>query len=76
MDLVIRPGANEALEARARELRGGRLIEGWNITFHCPGAYTIKAASFTFVGHDNVPTRLPLLPTSNYQPNDRYSHTN
>ncbi len=46
-----------------------------NITFHCPGAYTIKADSFTFVGPDNVPTELPLLPKNNYQPGDRYSHT-
>ncbi|HKT95306.1 MAG TPA: type VI secretion system tip protein VgrG, partial [Paraburkholderia sp.] len=35
------------------------VLEGGNITFHCPGAYTIKAASFTFVGPDNVPTTLP-----------------
>ncbi len=51
------------------------VLEGGNITFHCPGAYTIKAASFTFVGPDNVPTELPLLPKNNYQPGDRYSHT-
>jgi type VI secretion system secreted protein VgrG len=51
------------------------VLEGGNITFHCPGAYTIKAASFTFVGPDNVPTELPLLPKNNYQPGDRYSHS-
>jgi type VI secretion system secreted protein VgrG len=52
------------------------VIEGGNMTFHCPGAFTIKAGTFTFVGPDNVPTQLPLLPNSNFQPNDRYSHTN
>ncbi|CAM2164225.1 type VI secretion system secreted protein VgrG [Paraburkholderia sacchari] len=52
------------------------VLEGGNITFYCPGAYTIKAGSFTFIGPDNVPTRLPLLPGSIYKPNDRYSHTN
>lgn len=51
-------------------------IEGGNMTFHCPGAFTIKAASFTFVGPDNVPTQLPVLPKSNLTINDRYSHTN
>nr|WP_244142628.1 DUF2345 domain-containing protein [Paraburkholderia phenoliruptrix] len=25
-------------------------IEGGNMTFHCPGSFTIKATSFTFVG--------------------------
>ncbi|MBB5469773.1 type VI secretion system secreted protein VgrG [Paraburkholderia sp. CI2] len=51
------------------------VMEGGNITFHCPGAYTIKAASFTFVGPDNVPAKLPLLPNSDLQLNDRYTHT-
>ncbi|SDR55272.1 type VI secretion system secreted protein VgrG [Paraburkholderia tuberum] len=51
------------------------VLEGGNITFHCPGAYTIKAASFTFVGPGNVPAKLPLLPNSDLQLNDRYTHT-
>ncbi|WP_322055396.1 DUF2345 domain-containing protein [Paraburkholderia bannensis] len=51
------------------------VIENGNITFHCPGAYTIKAASFTFVGPDNVPTPLPVLPQSDLKLNDLYSHT-
>ncbi|MGF6415133.1 DUF2345 domain-containing protein [Paraburkholderia sp. MM5482-R1] len=51
------------------------VMEAGNITFHCPGAYTIKAASFTFVGPDNVPAKLPLLPNSDLQLNDRYTHT-
>ncbi|WP_322789244.1 type VI secretion system Vgr family protein [Paraburkholderia eburnea] len=51
------------------------VLEGGNITFHCPGAYTIKAASFTFVGPDNVATTLPVLPQSDLQLDDLYSHT-
>ncbi|MGF6702401.1 type VI secretion system secreted protein VgrG [Paraburkholderia sp. MM5496-R1] len=52
------------------------VMEGGNITFHCPGAYTIKAGSFTFVGPDNVPAVLPVLPKSDLTLNERYSHTN
>ncbi|ANH75271.1 hypothetical protein ACS15_4757 [Ralstonia insidiosa] len=48
-------------------------IEGGNMTFHCPGAFTIKAASFTFVGPDNVPTQLPSLPKSSLKVSDSYS---
>ncbi|WP_114814419.1 hypothetical protein [Paraburkholderia kururiensis] len=33
-------------------------------------------ASFTFVGPDNVPTPLPVLPKSDLQVNDRPPHTN
>ncbi|WP_213304932.1 hypothetical protein [Paraburkholderia sacchari] len=51
------------------------VIENGNITFHCPGAYTIKAASFTFVGPDNVPTTLPVLPRSDLKLDDLYTHT-
>ncbi|QGZ59227.1 type VI secretion system tip protein VgrG [Paraburkholderia acidiphila] len=51
------------------------VLENGNITFHCPGAYTIKAASFTFVGPDNVPTTLPVLPQSDLKLDDLYSHT-
>jgi type VI secretion system secreted protein VgrG len=51
-------------------------IENGNVTFHCPGAFTIKAGSFTFVGPDNVPAVLPVLPKSELTLNDRYSHTN
>ena len=48
-------------------------IEGGNMTFYCPGSFTIKAASFTFVGPDNVPTRLPSLPKSSLKISDTYS---
>ncbi|AFT87933.1 type VI secretion system Vgr family protein [Paraburkholderia phenoliruptrix] len=48
-------------------------IEGGNMTFHCPGSFTIKATSFTFVGPDNVPTRLPSLPKSSLKISDTYS---
>ncbi|MFD1560538.1 type VI secretion system Vgr family protein [Paraburkholderia silviterrae] len=51
------------------------VIENGNITFHCPGAYTIKAASFTFVGPDNVSATLPVLPQSTLHLDDLYSHT-
>ncbi|WP_213301387.1 DUF2345 domain-containing protein [Paraburkholderia sacchari] len=51
------------------------VIENGNITFHCPGAYTIKAASFTFIGPDNVPTTLPVLPRSDLKLDDLYTHT-
>jgi type VI secretion system secreted protein VgrG len=49
------------------------VIEGGNMTFLCPGAFTIKAASFTFVGPDNVPTQLPSLPKSSLKISDTYS---
>ncbi|WP_017772117.1 DUF2345 domain-containing protein [Paraburkholderia kururiensis] len=49
------------------------VIEGDNMTFHCPGAFTVKAASFTFVGPDNVPTPLPSLPKSGLKISDTYS---
>jgi type VI secretion system secreted protein VgrG len=52
------------------------VIEGGNMTFHCPGAFTVKAASFTFVGPDNVPAQLPVLPKSDLKVNDRPPHTN
>jgi hypothetical protein len=48
-------------------------VEGGNMTFHCPGAFKIKAASFTFVGRDNVPTELPFLPKSSLKISDPYS---
>ncbi|WP_228939392.1 DUF2345 domain-containing protein, partial [Paraburkholderia saeva] len=48
-------------------------IEGGNMTFHCPGAFKIKAGSFTFVGPDNVPTPLPSLPKSSLKISDPYS---
>ncbi|CAM2195695.1 protein of unknown function [Paraburkholderia kururiensis] len=41
-----------------------------------PGAFTIKAAAFTFVGPDNVPAQLPVLPKSDLKVNDRPPHTN
>ncbi|MCP3719724.1 DUF2345 domain-containing protein [Paraburkholderia sp. CNPSo 3281] len=49
------------------------VIEGGNMTFHCPGAFTIKAASFTFVGPDNVPAQLPSLPKSSLKNSEPYS---
>jgi type VI secretion system secreted protein VgrG len=52
------------------------VIENGNMTFHCPGAFTIKARSFSFVGPDNVPAVLPVLPKSDLTLNERYSHTN
>jgi type VI secretion system secreted protein VgrG len=52
------------------------VIENGNMTFHCPGAFTIKAGSFTFAGPDNVPAALPVLPKSDLTVNDRYSHSN
>ncbi|TDN64063.1 type VI secretion system tip protein VgrG [Paraburkholderia sp. BL10I2N1] len=52
------------------------VIENGNMTFHCPGAFTIKAGSFTFVGPDNVPAVLPVLPKGDLTLNERYSHTN
>lgn len=48
-------------------------IEGGNMTFHCPGGFTIRAGSFTFVGPDNVPTQLPSLPKSSLKISDPYS---
>jgi type VI secretion system protein ImpL len=41
-----------------------------------PGAFTIKAGSFTFVGPDNVPAQLPVLPKSDLKLNDQPPHTN
>ncbi|MEM5331028.1 type VI secretion system tip protein VgrG [Paraburkholderia sp. JHI2823] len=55
---------------------GALVIENGNVTFHCPGAFTIKAGSFTFVGPDNVPAQLPILPKSDLKLNDRPPHTN
>ncbi|MEX3939392.1 DUF2345 domain-containing protein [Paraburkholderia sp. BR10937] len=49
------------------------VIEGGNMTFHCPGAFTIKAASFTFVGPENVPAPLPSLPKSSLKIPEPYS---
>ncbi len=47
------------------------VIENGNITFHCPGAYAIRAASFIFVGPDNVPTPLPSLPKASLKISDQ-----
>ncbi|MCP3718654.1 type VI secretion system Vgr family protein [Paraburkholderia sp. CNPSo 3281] len=52
------------------------VIEGGNMTFLCPGAFTIKAGSFTFVGPDNVPAQLPVLPKSDLNLDDQPPHTN
>ncbi len=49
------------------------VIENGNMTFHCPGAFTIKAGSFMFVGPDNMPTQLPSLPKSSLKISDPYS---
>ncbi|MEX3929222.1 type VI secretion system Vgr family protein [Paraburkholderia sp. BR10936] len=52
---------------------GSLVIENGNMTFHCPGAFTIKAGSFTFVGPDNLPAQLPILPKSSLKISDTYS---
>ncbi|MCP3723466.1 type VI secretion system tip protein VgrG [Paraburkholderia sp. CNPSo 3272] len=52
---------------------GSLVIENGNMTFHCPGAFTIKAGSFTFVGPDNVPAQLPILLKSSLKISDTYS---
>ncbi|WP_341316953.1 type VI secretion system tip protein VgrG [Paraburkholderia sp. IMGN_8] len=49
------------------------VIENGNMTFHCPGAFTIKAASFSFQGPDKAPTPLPSLPKSSLKISDQYS---
>jgi type VI secretion system secreted protein VgrG len=49
------------------------VIENGNMTFHCPGAFTIKAASFSFQGPGNVTTPLPSLPKSGLKISDQYS---
>jgi len=49
------------------------VIEGGNMTFHCPGAFTIKAASFNFEGPSSVATQLPSLPRSSLQIVNQYS---
>ncbi|MDN7427527.1 type IV secretion protein Rhs [Burkholderia sp. AU16741] len=49
------------------------VIENGNMTFHCPGAFTIKAASFSFHGPNNVTTPLPSLPQTNLKISDQYS---
>ncbi|AYZ62348.1 type VI secretion system tip protein VgrG [Burkholderia multivorans] len=49
------------------------VIENGNMTFHCPGAFVIKAASFTFEGPDNVAVPLPVLPKSGLKISDQYS---
>ena len=49
------------------------VIEDGNVTFHCPGAFTIKAASFKFEGPDGVATPLPSLPKSSLKISTQYS---
>lgn len=49
------------------------VIENGDMTFHCPGAFTIKAASFSFQGPDGTPTPLPSLPKSSLKISDQYS---
>ena len=49
------------------------VIENGNVTFHCPGAFAIKAASFSFQGPDKAPTPLPSLPKSGLKISDQYS---
>lgn len=49
------------------------VIENGNMTFHCPGAFTIKAASFSFQGPAKAPTPLPSLSKANLKVSDQYS---
>ncbi|WP_244795563.1 type VI secretion system Vgr family protein [Caballeronia grimmiae] len=49
------------------------VIEDGNMTFNCPGAFVIKAASFTFQGPGNAATPLPSLPRSSLKISDQYS---
>jgi type VI secretion system secreted protein VgrG len=49
------------------------VIENGNMTFHCPGAFTIKAATFSFQGPAKAPTPLPSLPKSSLKISDHYS---
>nr|WP_174772082.1 type VI secretion system Vgr family protein [Paraburkholderia sp. SG-MS1] len=51
------------------------VIESGNMTFHCPGVFVIKAASFTFQGPDNVASPLPVLPQSDLKVSEQYCHT-
>jgi uncharacterized protein (DUF2345 family) len=39
-------------------------IEGGNITVQCPGTITVKAATKQFVGPQQTPYGLPLMPQS------------
>jgi type VI secretion system secreted protein VgrG len=48
-------------------------IEGGNMTFYCPGAFTIKAGSFSFQGPGSVATPLPFLPKSGLKISNPYS---
>ena len=50
-------------------------IENGSVVFNCFGEFRIRAASFTFEGARHTSVNLPQLPVSDYQPNDRYSHT-
>ncbi len=49
------------------------VIENGNMTFHCPGAFTIKAATFSFQAPGNVATPLPHLPKSRLKISAPYS---
>ena len=49
------------------------VMENGNMTFYCPGAFTIKAAAFSFQGPGKAPTPLPSLPKSSLKISDQYS---
>ena len=76
---VSSASANVLVNAKTRAMvaSGGAsmTIENGSVVFNCPGEFRIRAASFTFEGPRHTSVNLPQLPVSDYQPNDRYSHT-
>lgn len=48
------------------------VFDNHGATFHCPGVFKVKAASFTFEGPDGQTYALPTLPTSRLQISEQY----
>jgi len=59
---------NDVIEVKANEkivLQAGQssvTLEGGNITFACPGTFTVKGGQHVFDGPSNQPAKLPTLP--------------
>jgi len=66
---VVVLSVNEGIEIKANKkivLHAGQssiVLEGGNITFACPGKFTVKAAKHDFQGGASKPALLPGLPT-------------
>lgn len=67
-DVVINAARKAVIGSSGAHL----VFDNHSATFHCAGAFKVKAASFTFEGPDGQNHELPSLPKTGLQVSDQY----